>query len=147
MDCPTCGKSFDSEHGMGIHYGHNHEGTLPNRTCNGCEVEFYDPNSRLNYCDDCDPNAGENNGNWKGAKEVGTCQLCRTEFLYYPSEKKGTYCSECVESADSLLPENPAAKDRVVAVCSYCETTIEVCPSRIETRKRGIFCDLDCYGA
>lgn len=147
MDCPTCGKSFDSEQGMRIHYGHNHDGNLPNRNCNGCGVEFYDPKSRLNYCDDCDPNAGENNGNWKGAEEIGTCQLCGTEFSYHPSDRKGTYCSECVESAEGLLPENPSTKNRVATPCSYCETTIEVCPSRIQTRKRGVFCDLECYGA
>ncbi len=89
-------------------------------------MEFYDPKSRLNYCDDCDPNAGKNNGNWKGAKEIGTCQFCGAEFPYYPSNKVGKYCADCVESADGLLPENPATENRIATPCSYCETTIEV---------------------
>ena len=48
---------------MRIHYSHNHDGNLSNRTCNDCGTDFYDPESRSNYCDDCDPNAGENDEN------------------------------------------------------------------------------------
>ncbi|MFC4823991.1 HNH endonuclease [Halorussus aquaticus] len=132
---------------MRIHHSHQHDAPLPNRTCNGCGTEFYDAKSRLKYCGDCNPNTGENNGNWKGAKDVGACQLCESEFTYYPSEKKGTYCPECVESADGLLPQNSTTKNRVSVSCLYCETTLEVYPSRAETRKRGVFCDSDCYGA
>lgn len=147
MDCPTCGESFDSEQGLRIHYGHQHEGNLPNRTCKGCGTEFYDPKSRLKFCEGCNPNGGENNGNWKGATERSTCQICGTEFSYYPSNKEGVYCSDCVQSASSLLPENPATRNRVSTACLHCESEIEAVPSRFNNRKRGLFCDIDCYGS
>lgn len=147
MDCPTCGESFDSEQGMRIHHGHKHGEKLPNRTCKGCGTEFYDPKSRLKFCNDCNPNAGENNGNWNAAKERATCQICASEFSYYPSNKEGVYCSDCVESASGLLPENPATRERVSKACLHCSSQIEACPSRVADRKRGLFCDLDCYGS
>ncbi|WP_115862793.1 HNH endonuclease [Halorussus litoreus] len=147
MDCPTCGESFDSEQGMRIHHSHKHSERLPNRTCKGCEAEFYDPKSRLEFCDECDPNSGENNGNWKGAKEKSECKLCESEFSYYPSDKDGIYCPECVDSASGLLPENPAIRERIVTDCLHCGSEIEACPSRTKDRKRGVFCDLECYGA
>lgn len=147
MDCPTCGDSFDSEQGMRIHHGHAHDEKLPNRTCNGCGSEFYDPKSRLAYCDDCDPNAGANNGNWNGAKASEMCRTCGSNFSYYPSDKDGVYCSDCVESASGLLPENPATENRVSVPCEFCDTTVETHPSHAENRTRGVFCDLGCYGA
>lgn len=132
---------------MQIHHGHKHGEKLPNQTCKGCGSEFYDPKSRLEFCDDCNPNAGENNGNWKGAKQTGTCQICGSEFSFYPSDKEGLYCSACVESADGLLPENPATRECISTSCAFCGESIETHPSRAENRKRGVFCDLDCYGA
>lgn len=146
MDCPTCGESFDSEQGMRIHHGRVHDEKLPNRTCKDCGSEFYDQKSRLKYCEDCNPNAGENNGNWKDAKEKAECRICGSEFSYFPSDKDGIYCPDCVESADGLLPENPANRERVSTECTYCESEIEAYPSQVEARKRGLFCDLDCYG-
>jgi len=147
MDCPTCGESFDSEQGMRIHHGRVHGEKLPNRTCKGCESDFYDPKSRLKYCDDCNPNAGENNGNWQGAKQTAECKLCESEFSYYPSDKDGVYCPDCVESADGLLPKNPATRKRISTECIHCDSEIEVYPFQVELRKRGFFCDLDCYGS
>ncbi|WP_435179646.1 HNH endonuclease [Halorussus sp. AFM4] len=147
MECPTCGAPFDSEQGMRIHYGHTHEGNLPNRTCKGCGTEFYDPKSRLTFCDDCDPNGGENNGNWRDAKKDSECRNCGSLFEYYPSEKDGMNCPDCVSDANGLLPDNPATRDRVSTACTFCGVDIEARPSRVEKRERGVFCDLDCYGA
>lgn len=132
---------------MRIHHGRAHDNPLPNRTCKGCGSQFYDPKSRLKFCDDCNPNGGANNGNWKDAKAASTCQICGSVFLYYPSDKDGVYCSECVESAEGLLPENPATRDRISTACLHCDSEIEACPSRVNSRKRGLFCDLDCYGS
>lgn len=118
MDCPTCGESFDSKQGMRIHHGHKHGETLPNRTCKDCGVDFYDAKSRRSYCEDCNPNAGTNNGNWSGAKKAGKCRNCESEFSYYPSDKRGIYCSKCVKRADGLLPDNPAEKVRIQRKCA-----------------------------
>jgi len=147
MDCPTCGKSLPTEQGMRQHHTKVHDEPLPNRTCTGCESEFYDPKSRREFCDDCNPNAGKHNGNWKGGMETATCDRCESTFDYYPSDKPGVYCSECVENTCGLLPENPSEKgDRVVVDCMGCGTNLEVRPTRLETRNRGVFCTLECYG-
>lgn len=34
-----------------------------------------------------------------------------------------------------------------MTACAFCDERIETHPSRVENRKRGIFCNLDCYGA
>lgn len=107
MDCPTCERSFSSAQGMRQHHTKVHGEPLNNRQCKGCNTRFYDSNAQLKYCDDCDPNSGSHNGNYSGAKETATCQICGVMFEFYPSEKDGVYCPACVREADGLLPENP----------------------------------------
>jgi hypothetical protein len=102
MDCPTCGKSLNTEQGMRQHHTKVHGDPLPNRTCKGCDTEFYDQKARRHYCDDCNPNAGPNNGNWKGAKDISNCARCGATFEYYPSDKPGVYCSRCIENEQDL---------------------------------------------
>lgn len=146
MECPTCGKRLSTERGMRQHHTKVHDDPLPNRECSGCGTGFYDPKARLEYCDDCNPNGGENNGNWKGAKEATECGRCGDEFDFYPSNKKGVYCSECVEEADEFLG-TPYAEtvdaDRVTRNCDYCSTEITV----LECNRRygmGRFCSREC---
>jgi uncharacterized protein YeeX (DUF496 family) len=52
--CPECDEEFGSERSMRIHYGHSHNGNLPNNTCSSCSKDFYHPsrNDRV-YCDEC----------------------------------------------------------------------------------------------
>ncbi|MCU4925210.1 HNH endonuclease [Halobacteria archaeon AArc-dxtr1] len=147
MDCPTCGKSLRTEQGMRQHHTKVHDKPIPNRTCNGCETEFYDSKARREFCENCNPNAGEHNGNWNGGNETTTCKLCGETFEYYPSDKLGVYCPDCVEAADGQIPENPSTKGpRVQTNCRHCAAVLEIRPSRIESRTRGVFCSLECYG-
>lgn len=147
MECPTCGKRLSNERGMRQHHTKVHGNPLPNRTCKGCDVEFYDPKSRRSYCDDCNPNADEHNGNWSSAKKTTTCKLCDSTFSYYPSDKPGVYCPSCVEAATGLLPESyPERGERRIVSCEGCGVDLEVRPRRAERRKRGCFCSRDCYG-
>lgn len=147
MDCPTCGKSLSTERGVRQHHTKVHGDPLPNRTCSGCGTEFYDPKARLEFCDDCNPNGGEHNGNWKGRKETASCTCCGSRFEYYPSDKPGVYCSDCVDDAQGLLPDNPSTKEeRVVVDCAACGAELEVRPARLDEQERGFFCTLDCYG-
>ena len=147
MECPTCGSVLNTERGMCQHHTKVHGDPLPNRTCKGCTSEFYDPKARREFCDDCNPNGEEHNGNWRDAKETASCELCDAAFEYYPSDKPGVYCSDCVEAADGLLPENPSEKGPRVAVdCRACGSSLEVRPARLDEQKRGFFCDLECYG-
>ncbi len=48
-DCPTCGESFDSEHGMKIHHYGAHGESLAkkNCTCKNCGVTFKEFQSRI----------------------------------------------------------------------------------------------------
>lgn len=132
---------------MRQHHTKVHGDPLPNRTCSGCGSEFYDPKARAQYCGECDPNAGANNGNWKGGTTSGTCRECGDGFEYYPSDKDGVYCSSCIAEADGLLPENPAERlPRTSTSCPACGAVQLVLPSLLERRTRGVFCDLDCYG-
>lgn len=132
---------------MRQHHAIAHDTRLPNRTCVNCGDEFYDSKSRRKYCDSCHSNAGQNNGNWSGAKETTTCQTCDAVFDYYPSEKDGVYCEDCVSTADGLLPENPAQKNRVETECTYCGDDMTVVPSRLNDREHGVFCSRTCHGA
>lgn len=147
MECPTCGKSLRTKQGTRQHHTKVHGDPLPNRTCSGCGFEFYDPKARREYCDDCNPNAGEHNGNWSDAAETTDCKRCGSTFEYYPSDKQGVYCSDCIAAADGLLPDNPSPKgDRVTVSCRSCGDDLEVRPTRIDEQERGFFCTLECYG-
>ncbi|MFB6078311.1 MAG: HNH endonuclease, partial [Halarchaeum sp.] len=105
--CPTCGKTLATVAGTRQHHTKAHGDPLPNRECAGCGVDFYDPKARRTYCDDCNPNAGEHNGNYRAATETADCRVCGDTFEYYPSDKEGIYCPSCVAAAEGLLPENP----------------------------------------
>jgi 5-methylcytosine-specific restriction endonuclease McrA len=146
MDCPTCGKTLSTERGMRQHHTKVHDDPLPNRTCADCGTEFYDPKSRRTYCEDCYSQAGAKNGNYSSAKETTECEQCGDSFDYYPSNKDGVYCSECVEEADGLLPGERSSVAHVEVECEYCGETLERHPSRVESASYGEFCDLDCYG-
>ncbi|QDX41867.1 HNH endonuclease [Salarchaeum sp. JOR-1] len=138
-----------TEQGVRQHHTKVHGDPLPNRTCADCEREFYDPKSRRTYCDDCYSEGGEKNGNYRNAKESATCESCSDAFGYYPSEKKGVYCPDCVEESDDFLGTPYAdivdAK-RVTRSCAHCESDISVLES---TRRQGQgrFCSNDCLYA
>ncbi len=146
MGCPTCGTSLSTERGMRQHHTKVHDDPLPNRTCKGCEAEFYDPKARQKFCDDCNPNAGRNNGNWRDAQETANCVKCDSTFTYYPSNKPGIYCSGCIEDGnglDELGPERDAP--RQVVACEHCGTEMTVLCSRV--KRRGVrFCSQHCHG-
>lgn len=144
MRCPTCGEAFGSEQGVRIHHAHTHGESLPNRECVGCGTAFYDKKARRSYCDDCNPNAGANNGNWRGGKVQTRCNRCGCEFEFYPSDKEGLYCPECVADADEFLGD-PFVKDATVLTreCEFCRCDMDVLQSRIENGG-GRFCSHQC---
>lgn len=134
---------------MRQHHTKVHGDPLPNRTCEKCDVEFYDPKSRRVYCDDCYSAKGEMNGNWRGAKRTATCQTCGDDFEYYPSDKEGVYCEQCVEAADEFIgtPYYEVHEiQRLEHHCKYCDTRMEVLKTDWE-RGRGRFCSHECLSA
>lgn len=104
VDCPTCleeegsSKNFESKGSMRQHHSMVHNEHLPNRECNDCGCRFYDPKGEKKYCGDCDPFKGENNPNYSDANEESKCLSCGSIFDYYPSDKEGIFCPECVEN-------------------------------------------------
>ncbi|MFA9425175.1 HNH endonuclease [Natronorubrum sp. A-ect3] len=147
MECPTCGKTLSTERGMRQHHTKVHGEPLPNRTCRGCGLEFYDPKARRTFCADCNPNAGEHNGNWSDAMETTSCERCGEEFDYYPSNKDGKYCSSCVdESTDFLGTPSYEIHDieRTKRVCEFCGRIITVLQSRAD-RYPVRFCSQHCH--
>jgi 5-methylcytosine-specific restriction endonuclease McrA len=145
-ECPTCGKSLSTEAGKRQHHAKVHGESLPNRTCEGCGSEFYDPKARLSYCEDCDPNAGENNGNWQGAKERTECERCGEAFEYYPSDKQGVYCPDCVREAEEFLGDHYADVhdiERVERECEHCGESFSVLPCVLR-QSAARFCSYDC---
>lgn len=148
-ECPTCEKVLNTEQGVRMHHTRVHDTPLPNRVCKGCETEFYDPRSDRVYCDDCNPNAGEHNPNWQDAKAEATCEICDESFVYYPWDKEGVYCPDCVEAADEFLgtPSYELREiERVKTTCRYCDNEFEILQSAYE-RGEGRFCNNDCQNA
>lgn len=67
-----------------------------------------------------------------------TCETCEAPFEYYPSNKRGTYCSACVNQNEWQTPpvlhgsENPRWNGGKRAVdCVVCAETVERHPSNI----------------
>ena len=91
---------------------------------------FYDPKAQRTFCADCNPNAGEHNGSWKGGTESARCVPCGSEFEYYPSDKKGVYCSVCVAERDEFLGEPYRREANTVSTeCQYCGEPMTVLES------------------
>lgn len=146
MECPTCGKTLSTEQGTRQHHTKVHGDPLPNRTCKDCGTEFYDPKARRTYCEDCYSEAGAKNGNYNDAAETAECQRCGAAFDYYPSNKDGVYCPECVEEADEFLGK-PFAEtvdvERIERTCDYCDKSMVM----LECNRRqghGRFCSNEC---
>ena len=144
MRCPTCNKGLNKTQGMRQHHAKVHGESLPNRTCKDCGTEFYDSKAQRTFCDDCNPNGGKNNGNWRHAKETSECRRCGASFGFYPSDKKGVYCPDCVADMDEFLGD-PFVKDaeRVAKTCKQCGVSMEVLKSDLD-RGHGKFCNRDC---
>jgi hypothetical protein len=147
--CPTCDRTLSTKQGMRQHHTKVHGDPLPNRTCKGCEQEFYDPKAQRSFCDDCNPNAGEHNGNWKDAMETAECRLCGSSFEYYPSDKDGVFCPTCVEEAEGFLgtPSYELREiERVAQACEQCGVVSMLLRTDVE-RGRGRFCNRTCHAA
>jgi hypothetical protein len=143
-ECPTCDRTFETTAGMRQHHTKVHGESLPNCECNACGAEFYDPDSARTYCDDCHT-TGLRSDRWTHGNTDAECIECGQHFRYYPSEKRGLYCPDCVADASvSCTPPDRDELGTVQSTCGFCESTISVYRSTIETRER-VFCDRECY--
>lgn len=134
---------------MRQHHTKVHGEPLPNRKCTGCDTEFYDPKARREFCDDCDPNAGRHNGNWRGGKETADCERCGRSFEFYPSDKDGVYCPECVAESDEFLGDHYADVREIEPVdrrCEYCGDEFSILPCHVRN-DGGRFCSHECLSS
>lgn len=140
FQCPACGSEFDTRRGLGVHHSLVHDEQLPNRTCADCGEEFYSSYEKK-YCSrncryDSASSKSKEKRNYRRGKERTDCRICGATFEYYPSNKKGLYCSDCVENESwRSIPatsgsENPRWNGGKVEVeCAVCGTAIERYPS------------------
>jgi len=140
--CPACGRPFESERGMRVHHAGKHGETLPNRECNQCGTEFYCEHERA-YCSDACrsegvDHSGANNPNYSGAKETTDCDRCGDAFEYYPSEKAGRLCPDCVDATEWQDPPALAGAanpnydgGKLQLTCDACRTRFERYPGNV----------------
>jgi len=152
FDCPTCGKSFDTERGGRVHHWRSHDKRLDNGTCSECGRQFYSRHKRK-YCSaSCRQEAvsrdGVQNPNYRGGTELGTCRICDNEFEYYSSEKSGIYCPSCVGSATWRTPPTLEGDEnsrwsggKRTVECTACGSTFERYPSETDS---AVFCGSEC---
>lgn len=153
VDCPTCGREFSGERGMRVHHVQAHGERLPNRECARCGDRFYSEEERK-YCTESCLEASisyeeASNPNYRGGKETTDCEICGEEFEYYPSEKPGRFCPDCVETEDwheppSLTgPENPHYRGgKIELECDVCDAEFERYPSNVGDG--AILCSNEC---
>jgi 5-methylcytosine-specific restriction endonuclease McrA len=151
--CPTCGDEFGTRRGLGVHHSSVHDERLPNRECSRCGSEFYCEYDKK-YCSDTCREAsvsfeGDNNPNYRGGKETTACEICGEAFEYWPSEKPGLYCAECVaheqwrHDRDITGDQNPRWNGGMRTVqCDRCGSSVERRPSRL--RSEHVFCSAEC---
>jgi len=87
MDCPTCGKSLNTEQGMRQQHTKVHGEQFPNRTCGNCGEEFYDPRSRRTYCEAATPGLVNRTGTGEGQKNgPGVSDVGPSSSTIYPTK-------------------------------------------------------------
>lgn len=85
------------------------------------------------------------------AKEETNCNGCGCKFQYYPSDKKGLYCSNCVKTTQyRTVPKQKSGKQhprysRRTVKCENCESPISRTESERNLYNKN-FCDRNCYG-
>lgn len=93
--------------------------------------------------------AGEDNPNYQGAKETTSCKICGVEFEFYPSEKPGTFCPECVEHETWQTTPHVSGPDHPRWTGGPTERECTVCGSRVarypsEFASRIVLCGESC---
>ncbi|WP_254863985.1 HNH endonuclease [Halovivax gelatinilyticus] len=151
-DCPSCDRSFDSKRGRAVHHSQGHGERLPNRTCARCGDRFhseYEKKYCTQACLDEISFEGENAPNFQGKKRSTQCVLCGATFEYYPSEKVGLYCADCVESEAWRKPPSLDGKrnprwsgGKLELECTVCAELIRRYPSN--ATGEAVLCSEEC---
>ena len=142
-ECPTCGKSLDTERAMKIHHAtaHNESLVTEERPCANCgDVYEYRPGRNEKYCSrECLTDSQRN-------REKSKCAYCGLVFESKPSYNQN-YCSKtCYHNDHEAFAEgkdHPQYTENVVVKCENCGEEYEEIPSR---QDRTRFCSYSCKG-
>lgn len=157
-ECPSCDRVFDTSRGRSVHHSSVHDARLPNRTCAQCGDRFHSSYQKKYCSENClsaaQPYAGTNNPNYQNKAVETDCELCGHEFTYYPSNKAGKFCADCVQTRDWRTPPTHVTEDldgerhpnwaggKTVIECVVCGETVERYPSNINGEVT--LCSRDC---
>lgn len=154
-ECPICGEHRNSWQKLRMHHNSEHGCSLPNRECDRCGTAFYCAHERKSCSKTCRDesrsidHSGANNPNYSGAKETTECEQCGDAFDYYPLEKAGRFCPDCVDATEWQDPPsltgaaNPNYDGGMVErTCDVCGTPFERYPS--DVGDGATLCDDEC---
>ena len=152
-NCPTCGARFPNIQRLRKHHNNEHDRKLPNQECAQCGATYYAEHEKKFCSRQCiiesGTYAGENHPNYQGGKESTNCEICDREFEYYPSDKKGLYCSECVKTKQWQTIPRITGEDHPRWIggkqeysCTVCGNTVERYPSN--AKSKAITCSETC---
>ena len=161
VECPTCGETYKSEHGVKVHHKRVHGESLAGEEfeCDWCgSTETKDPSKihddMNNFCSmECrgkyrsENYTGENSSRWDGGTVTLTCEACGEDYERYPSRVgESRYCSS--ECRSEGLSERFQGEDgpnyrggKVTVACENCSTGMELYPSDAEYKR---FCSMEC---
>jgi len=78
-----------------------------------------------------------------------TCSCCGVEFEYYPSNRDGVYCPDCVAEADEFLGDHYVEVHDIEPVdrtCESCGSEFSLLPCHVRN-DGGRFCSHDCFSS
>ena len=159
--CPSCSKdSFKSEQGVRTHHAKVHGENLPNRTCEFCREDFYDPNSSRSRCPDCpdqtDPPPENFDGSiaeWvekspyqryyqrnKGSEKERAAEYRQDKVDWLKRYKQDTGCSECgYDKCSAALefhhPKEDGHQEKSMTQLAYDGHSVASIKQRIERLK------------
>lgn len=145
VECPTCAKKFDSEHGMKSHHGAKHNKPVPEtgeHDCPNCHRAF-DSKKGLRY--------HHTTVHGKSLTEnQSTCEWCGTSFTYHKERDEGRFCSqECYQEwlhQEYLSGEDSPLANKVERTCDECGEVFKRQKSRADLNERD-YCSRECYHA
>ena len=155
-DCPSCARVFDTHRGLSVHHTRIHGEQLANRACAESGERSHVP-YETTYCSDRCRTIGQSfegaaNPNYRGRKNETDCELCGESFEYYPSEKVGVYCPDCLTEGSWREPpalsgaENPHYDGGKLALtCAVCGKSFERYPSDVTSDVT--LCSNECRAA
>lgn len=101
VDCPECGREFDTQSGLNSHRGKTHDTTI-DIECSCCSEVFTVVESRKETAKFCSYQcradwqsenlSGENSHAWTGGKEEYECRWCGDCFEQWSSQRGTEFC-------------------------------------------------------